>query len=69
VFFGASGFRVGDPALAAFAAASMPWDDVSIGWARKACGYLNRARFRNAILSRLGGLVLHPRPVSTNTSS
>jgi hypothetical protein len=47
----------------------MPWDDVSIGWARKACGYLNRARFRNAILSRLGGLVLHPRPVSTHTSS
>ena len=68
VFLGSSGFRVGDPALTALVAASMPWDDVSIGWARDACGYLNRERFRNAILFRLRSLDLHPRPVSTHTS-
>jgi transposase len=34
-----------------------------------ACGYRSRERFRNAILFHLGGLDLHPRPVSTHTTS
>jgi transposase len=36
---------------------------------RMACGYRNRERFRNAILFHLGGLDLHPRPVSAHTIS
>ncbi len=35
---------------------------------RMACGYRNRARFRNAILLHLSGLDLYPRPVSTHTT-
>jgi transposase len=33
----------------------------------RACGYRNRARFRNAILFHLGGLDLYPRQLSTHT--
>ena len=36
---------------------------------RMACGYRNRERFRNAILSHLGRLDLYLRPVSTRTTS
>jgi len=36
---------------------------------RMACGHRNRERFRNAILFRLGGLDLYPRPASANTIS
>lgn len=35
----------------------------------RACGYRNRARFRNAILFHLGGLDLHPRPSSPHTEA
>ena len=37
---------------------------------RRACGYRNRERFRNAILFQLGGLDLYPAAVSaTHTDS
>ncbi|MDA1075276.1 MAG: transposase [Proteobacteria bacterium] len=36
---------------------------------RKACGYRNRERFRNAILFHLGGLDLYPAVLSTHTKS
>ena len=36
---------------------------------RKACGYRNRERFRNAIYFHLGGLDLYPAALSTHTKS
>ncbi len=36
---------------------------------RMACGYRNRARFRNAILFHLGGLKLYPKAISTHSIS
>ena len=34
----------------------------------RACGYRNRARFRNAIMFHLGGLDLYPRPLVAHTN-
>jgi len=41
-----------------------------IQWLKKrACGYRNRKRFRNAIYFHQGGLDLHPRPRAAHTIS